>query len=81
MLSPYTAFLCRIKETASAKIDEATLIKLKNFMEGASTITGPEFQIFIKILIGATATFNVRANSTVEDLKEMISEEEGIVPD
>jgi len=32
VLSPYTAFLCRIKEAAQAKVDEPTLIKIKNFL-------------------------------------------------
>lgn len=38
VLSPYTSFLCKIKEKATAPIDEQVLIKLKNFMEGTSKI-------------------------------------------
>ena len=40
ILSPYTAFICKIKEVAAAKVDEPTLMKIKNFMEGPSALSG-----------------------------------------
>lgn len=74
VLSPYTAFLCRIKETASAKVDEATLIKLKNFMEGASTIKGPEILVYVKTLTGKTIECDVMTTFTIEELKAVIQD-------
>lgn len=36
VMSAYTAFLCKIKQV-KASVDQGTLLKLKNFMEGSST--------------------------------------------
>ena len=81
ILSPYTAFLCRIKEVAQVKVDEPTLIKLKNFMEGASTTKGPEILVYVKTLTGKTIECNVLSTFTVEEMKEAIQNIEGIPPD
>ena len=50
----YTAVICRIKESASAMVDEGYLLKMKNALEGLSSMTSSNGVIYVKTLTGKT---------------------------
>lgn len=45
------------------------------------TATGNEIEIYVKTLTGKTITCNIDANATIDELKNVIQEKEGIPPD
>jgi ubiquitin len=82
VLNVFTAFLCKIKKIAQAKVDEPTIIKLKNFMEGTSSIeNGVLITVSIKTLTGKTIEITILNNALIDDLKDAIQEFEGIPTD
>lgn len=54
VLSRFTAFICRIKENASPMVDEGYLLKMKNALEGLSSLTSSNGVIYVKTLTGKT---------------------------
>ena len=49
-----TAFICRIKENASHKTDEGYLLKMKNALEGLTSMSANTGLIYVKTLTGKT---------------------------
>lgn len=76
-----TAFICKIKENASPKIEEGYLLKMKNALEGLSTLTSSNGVIYVKTLTGKTVEIETSLGITVEELKFLIQDAEGIPPD
>lgn len=75
VLSVYTAFLCKIKEVAHAKIEEPALVKLKNFMEGSSSVEHSKLiTVSIKTLTGKSVDITISNLAYVEDLKQALEE-------
>lgn len=54
VLSPQTGFICVIKENANAAIEEGYLLKMKNALEGLTSLLAAEGTIFVKTLTGKT---------------------------
>jgi deoxyribose-phosphate aldolase len=54
VLTPLTAFICVIKENAGAIIEEGYLLKMKNALEGLSTIASSSGVLFVQTLTGKT---------------------------
>lgn len=75
----YTAFLCKIKEVAQAKVGELALAQLKNFMEGDfSAEHSKPITVSVKTLTGKSVDISISNLASVEDLKQAIEEIEGI---
>lgn len=81
VLTRHTAFLCRIKENASAKLEEGYLLNMKNSLEGLSSMTSSNGIIYVKTLTGKTIEIKTSMGITIEELKGMIQDAEGIPPD
>lgn len=81
VLHKYTAFICRIKENASPKVEEGYLLKMKNALEGLSSITSSSGLLYVKTLTGKTVEIETSLGITIEELKDLIQEKEGIPPD
>ena len=54
VLCKFTGYICKIKENASPKVEEAYLLKMKNSLEGFSSISGQKGVIYVKTLTGKT---------------------------
>ena len=54
VLHRFTAVICRIKENASPMIDEGYLLKMKNALEGLSSLTSSNGVLYVKTLTGKT---------------------------
>lgn len=81
VLTRHTAFICRIKENASAKLEEGYLLNMKNALEGLSSLTASSGVIYVKTLTGKTVEIETHMNITIEELKGLIQDSEGIPPD
>jgi ubiquitin len=80
VLSPLTGFICVIKENANATNDEGYLLKMKNALEGLSSLLAAEGIIYVKTLTGKTVEIETSMRTTIEEMKELIQEKEGIPP-
>lgn len=49
-----TGYICRIKENPAANVQEAYYLKMKNVLEGISTLAGLRGVIYVKTLTGKT---------------------------
>ena len=76
-----TAYICRVKENTAPNVEEGYLLKMKNALEGLSSLSGPGGLIYVKTLTGKTVEIDTSLSITVEDLKVLIQEAEGIPPD
>jgi hypothetical protein len=54
VLSSQTGFICILKENANAVNDEGYLLKMKNALEGLSSLLATEGPIYVKTLTGKT---------------------------
>ena len=54
VLCKFTGYICKIKENASPNVEEAYLFKMKNALEGVSSISGQKGVIYVKTLTGKT---------------------------
>jgi hypothetical protein len=54
VLTPFTAFVCVIKENAGVAIKEGYLLKMKNGLEGLSSLESSSGLLYIKMLTGKT---------------------------
>lgn len=81
VLTRHTAFICRIKENAMAKLEEGYLLNMKNALEGLSSLTSTNGVLYVKTLTGKTVEIETHMNITVEELKGLIQDSEGIPPD
>ena len=54
VLTPLTAFICRIKVNAGANLGEGYLLKMKNAIEGKSSLSAGAGIIYVKTLTGKT---------------------------
>ena len=81
VLTPLTAFICRIKENAAANLEEGYLLNMKNALEGTSSLSGASGTVYVKTLTGKTIEIETTMSASIEELKEMIQDAEGIPPD
>ena len=72
VLHKYTAFICRIKENASPNVEEGYLLKMKNALEGLSSITSSSGLLYVKTLTGKTVEIETSLGITIEELKDLI---------
>ena len=54
VLCRFTGYICRIKENASPNVEESYLLKMKNSLEGVSSVSGQKGVIYVKTLTGKT---------------------------
>lgn len=78
VICPSTGFICVIKENANAANSIGYLLKMRNALEGLTTVIASDIQLFVKNLTGQKITINTSMCSTVEKLKELIEERENI---
>jgi hypothetical protein len=83
VLCQYTGFICRVREVAAAKVDEAMLVRIRQFIEGPSSAVGAgtEILIHVKTLTGKTVDVFIANNANIESVKCAIQDIEGIPPD
>jgi ubiquitin len=81
VLHRLTAVICVIKEETSPKVEEGYLLKMKNALEGLSSMSSSSGIIYVKTLTGKTVEIETSMGITIEELKELIQEAEGIPPD
>jgi hypothetical protein len=68
-LTPLTAFICVVKENAGAILEEGYLLKMKNALEGISTLSALRATIFVKTLTGKTIEIDTNLNITIQEMK------------
>lgn len=81
VLCKLTGYICVVKTNASAKVDEGYLLKLKNALEGPSILEGKGGLIYVKTLTGKTIEIETSMSISIEQLKGLIQDAEGIPPD
>lgn len=54
VLCKKTAYICKIKQNPSAKIEQAYYLKMKNALEGLSTLQATGGVLYVKTLTGKT---------------------------
>jgi hypothetical protein len=74
VLHRFTAFICKIKENASPKVEEGYLLKMKNALEGLSGLTSTSGVVYVKTLTGKTIEIETSLGITIEELKDLIQE-------
>lgn len=62
-------------------VDEGYLLKMKNALEGLSSLTSSNGVIYVKTLTGKTIEIETSMGITIEELKGLIQDKEGIPPD
>jgi len=65
VLCRFTGYICRIKENASPKVEEGYLLKMKNTLEGVSSLSGNYGFIYVKTLTGKTVEICTSLNINV----------------
>ena len=81
VLCRFTGYICKIKENASPNVEESYLLKMKNTLEGVSSNSGIKSVIDVKTLTGKTVDIETALDITIDDLKGLIQNSEGIPPD
>lgn len=81
VLCRHTGLLCVIKENANAAHKEGYLLNMKNALEGVSSLQATSGVVFVKTLTGKTIELNINMGYSVDQVKEMVEEIEGIPVD
>jgi hypothetical protein len=74
VLCPLTGFICVIKENANAANDEGYLLKMKNALEGLTTMQAAEGVLYVKTLTGKTIEIETSLRITIEEMKDLIQD-------
>lgn len=72
VLCRHTGFLCIIKENASAVHTEGYLLKMRNALEGVSSVQATSGTIYVKTLTGKSIEIETSMSISIEQLKDMI---------
>jgi len=62
-------------------VEEGYLLKMKNALEGLSSMSSTSGLIYVKTLTGKTVEIETSMGITIEELKDLIQDAEGIPPD